>query len=108
MFGLGKISNLRIGWKLGLTSGLGVLLVVAMIVNQQIGSGTVREGVANIERTDFNALLAVNTKASARGMQIGMRDVRLATAAEDITKASTMSPPGTTPPSSLPTSWSSE
>src|SRR5262245_1299538 len=87
MIGLGKISNLRIGWKLGLTSGLGVLLVVAMIVNQQIGSGTIRDGIANIERNDSNALLAVNAKASARGMQIGMRDVRLATTAEDIAKA---------------------
>jgi hypothetical protein len=87
MIGFGKISNLRIGWKLGLTSGLGVLLVVAMIVNQQIGSGSIKNGIADIERNDFNARLAVNTKASVRGMQIGMRDVRLATSAEDIAKA---------------------
>src|SRR5206468_3811593 len=36
---------------------------------------------------DFNALLAVNAKASVRGMQIGMRDVRLSTSAEDVVKA---------------------
>jgi methyl-accepting chemotaxis protein len=87
MFGIGKISNLRIGWKLGLTAGLGVLLVVAMIANQLIGSSSTREGIANIERNDQNALLAVNLKASLRGMQIGMRDVRLATTPEEIKKA---------------------
>jgi methyl-accepting chemotaxis protein len=87
MFAIGKISNLRIGWKLGLTAGLGVLLVVAMIGNQMIGSSTTREGIVNVERNDQNALLAVNLKASLRGMQIGMRDVRLATTPDEIKKA---------------------
>src|SRR5262249_25306712 len=87
MFGIGKISNLRIGWKLGLTAGLGVLLVLAMIGNQIIGSRNTREGIFNIERNDLNALLAVNMKASLRGIQIGMRDVRLATTPEEIKKA---------------------
>jgi methyl-accepting chemotaxis protein len=84
---LGKISNLRIGWKLGLTAGLGVLLVLAMIGNQIIGSRNTREGVFNIERNDLNALLAVNLKGALRGMQIGMRDVRLATTPDEIKKA---------------------
>src|SRR5712664_937171 len=87
MLGLDKISNLRIGWKLGLTSGLGVLLVAAMIVNQMVGSGEIKQGIGNVVRNGNNATLAVNAKASLRGMQIGMRDVRLATTPEDITKA---------------------
>jgi methyl-accepting chemotaxis protein len=87
VLGLPKVSDLRIGWKLGLTSGVGVLLVVAMLANQMIGSGTIKEGIANIARNDRNSVLAVNTKASVRGMQIGMRDVRLSTKAEEITKA---------------------
>src|SRR5262249_29885865 len=87
MFGIGKISNLRIGWKLGLTAGLGVLLVLAMIGNQIIGSRNTREGIFNIERNDQNALLAVNMKASLRGMQIGMRDVSLAATPDEIKKA---------------------
>jgi hypothetical protein len=48
MFGIGKISNMRIGWKLGLTAGLGVLLVLAMIGNQIIGSRNTREGICSI------------------------------------------------------------
>ena len=87
MFGLNKISNLRIGWKLGLTSGLGVLLVAAMLINQMLGSSEIKQGIGNVVRTSGNATLAVNAKASFRGMQIGMRDVRLATSPEDVTKA---------------------
>jgi methyl-accepting chemotaxis protein len=87
MLGLNKISNLRIGWKLGLTAGLGVLLVAAMIVNEMVGSSEIKQGIGNVARNGSNATLAVNAKASFRGMQIGMRDVRLATSPEDVTKA---------------------
>src|SRR5690349_16940782 len=88
MFGLDKIGlNLRIGSKLGITSGIGVLLLVAIIVNQMIGNGHIRESSGNVQRNDANALNAVNSKASVRGMQIAGRDLRLAATADDIKKA---------------------
>ncbi|HZP74760.1 MAG TPA: methyl-accepting chemotaxis protein [Pseudolabrys sp.] len=87
MFGLDKISNLRIGWKLGLTSGLGVLLVVAMLGTELFGNSEVRTGMASVSRSEQTATLSVNAKASMRGMQISMRDVRLATSPADLKKA---------------------
>jgi methyl-accepting chemotaxis protein len=79
--------NLRIGSKLGITSGIGVLLLAAIIVSQLIGNSHIRESNANVQRNDANALAAVNSKASVRGMQIAGRDLRLAATAEDIKKA---------------------
>src|SRR5712671_2607826 len=88
MLGLNKIGlNLRIGSKLGITSGIGVLLVAAIIVSQTIGNSHVEEKATNALRNDANALAAVNAKASVRGMQIAGRDLRLAATAEDIKKA---------------------
>jgi len=86
MLGLSKISNLRIGWKLALTSGIGVLLVGAMIALELRGNEAVRGATRNVLRAESTALLAVSTKASLRGMLIGMRDVRLATTAEELKK----------------------
>src|ERR1700730_10902076 len=88
MFGLNKIGlNLRIGSKLGITSGIGVLLVAAIVVSQMPGSSQIKESSANVVRKDGNALAAVNAKASVRGMQLAGRDLRLAPTPEDIKKA---------------------
>src|SRR6266403_576366 len=88
MLGLNKVGlNLRIGSKLGITSGLGVLLVAAIILSQTIGNSQIEEKATNALRNDANALAAVNAKASVRGMQVAGRDLRLAAAAEDIKKA---------------------
>jgi len=73
MLGLNKIGlNLRIGSKLGITSGIGVLLVAAIMVSQTIGNSQIEEKAANALRNDANALAAVNAKASVRGMQVGL------------------------------------
>jgi len=95
MLGLSKISDLRIGWKLGLTSGLGVMLVAAMILVQMLGNGQIKAGFSDVLRNEGSAKQAINSKASIRGMQIGVRDVRLATTSEEVKKAFDLSPPGT-------------
>jgi methyl-accepting chemotaxis protein len=88
MLGLDKIGlNLRIGSKLAITSGIGVLLMAAIIVNQMIGNGQIKEANFNVMRNDTNALTAANSKASVRGMQIAGRDLRLAATLEDVKKA---------------------
>jgi methyl-accepting chemotaxis protein len=79
--------NLRIGAKLGLSAGLGVLLVVGMVVNAQIGNRHVEEssGVATLQQEI--AANAIDAKASLRGMMIVVRDLRLAQTAQDVDKA---------------------
>jgi methyl-accepting chemotaxis protein len=83
-----RIVNLRIGIKLGITSGIGVLLVIGIIIGQMFGNGQIKDASANLVRNETNALAAVNSKASVRGMQLGGRDLRLATTPQDIKKAS--------------------
>ena len=72
-----KISNIKIGTKLMVMSGLGILLVGGMIVSQMLGNSAVRSAneIANTQMQIEIALL--NAKSSSRGMQIGVRDVRL-------------------------------
>ena len=43
MFGLNKLVNLRIGTKLGVTSALGVALVVAIVATMMIGNWSIRK-----------------------------------------------------------------
>ena len=52
--------NLRIGGKLGITSGIGVLLVVAIIISQMIGNGQIREASGNLARNSANALASAS------------------------------------------------
>jgi methyl-accepting chemotaxis protein len=70
--------NLRIGTKLAITSALGVLLVMAMLAMQIVSNNSVSE--ANRRALSEQAVAAASgeTKASARGLQIGMRDLRIA------------------------------
>jgi hypothetical protein len=73
-----KPSNLRIGTKLAVTSGLAILLVAAMVGMQWLSGRDIREstGVSRLQVGVFSdALLA---QAALRGMQIGVRDIRLA------------------------------
>jgi methyl-accepting chemotaxis protein len=81
------IQNLRIGTKLLITSALGVLLVGSMIVSQIYGNAGVRQTYqsAIVQQTIMND--AIEAKASLRGMQIGVRDVRLANTPADMQKA---------------------
>jgi len=79
--------NLRIGTKLAVTSALSIVLVAAMIVSQMFGNLAVRdENQAAINQQSI-AALAADTRAANRGMQIGVRDIRLARTAEDLQRS---------------------
>jgi len=82
------IQNLRIGSKLAVTSGLAILLVAATVAAQMTGNAAVRRAneASNAQQTVVRD--AVDAKASIRGMQVGVRDIRLATASEQLKKAS--------------------
>ena len=82
-----RMSDIRIGTKLSIMSGLGVLLVVAMIVVGMRGNAEMRGANDNsmLEQTltrDF-----IDAKASIRGMQVGVRDIRLANSRETLQRA---------------------
>jgi len=79
--------NLSIGAKLGIASGLSVVLVVTMLVVQMRSDAAMRDLDARMLGQQTIARDAVDAKASIRGMQIGVRDLRLANSSADIQKA---------------------
>src|SRR6478735_6757549 len=79
--------NLTIGAKLGIASGLGVLLVATMVIVQIRSNTATRDLDARMAGQQTIARDAVDAKASLRGMQIGIRDLRLADSAADLQKA---------------------
>ena len=72
------IQNLRIGTKLAIASVLSILLVGAMIYSQMAGNAAVRSSSQEAATQQMIALNAIDAKASIRGVQIGIRDIRLA------------------------------
>jgi methyl-accepting chemotaxis protein len=77
----------RIGTKLGLAGGAGILLVVGMVANQLTGGSTVSHATATATLQAHIGADAIDAKASVRGMMVGVRDLRLARSADDIAKA---------------------
>ncbi|MCK1637106.1 HAMP domain-containing protein [Bradyrhizobium sp. 157] len=81
------ILNLSIGAKLGIASGLGVLLVGTMVIIQMRANTANRDADARKSVQQTIARDAVDAKASIRGMQIGVRDLRLVNNPADMQKA---------------------
>jgi methyl-accepting chemotaxis protein len=79
--------NLRIGAKLGLASGLGIVFVALMIANQLMGSSAVnRSHQSALDQAD-TARAAIEAKAAARGLQIGALNIRVANSYEELQSA---------------------
>jgi methyl-accepting chemotaxis protein len=79
--------NLSIGAKLGIASGLGVLLVATMVIVQMHANAATRDLDARMTAQQTIARDAVETKASVAGMQVATRDIRMANSAADLQKA---------------------
>src|SRR6476646_10026191 len=79
--------NLSIGAKLGIASGLGVLLVVTMVVVQMHANAATRDLDTRMTAQQTIARDAVETKASIAGMQVAIRDIRMANSPADLQKA---------------------
>ena len=81
------VLNLSIGIKLGITSAIAVLLVSGMLWSQLRTNAMVLdfEAAKATQQTITND--AIDSKASIRGMQIGVRDIRLAATPADLKKA---------------------
>ena len=81
------VQNLRIGIKLAIAATLSILLVGLMIFNQSSGNAVISKANELAIGEQTIARDAIDTKASIRGMQIGVRDLRLASAPADLQKA---------------------
>ena len=81
------VLNLSIGAKLGITSALAVLLVAAMVWVQTHANAAARDLDAGKQGQQTISRDAAEAKASLRGMQMGVRDIRLATTAAELQKA---------------------
>ncbi len=79
--------NLSIGAKLGITSGLGVLLVATMVIVQMRANTAIRGLDARMSGQQTIARDAVEAMASVAGMQVAVRDLRLANNPADLQKA---------------------
>src|SRR5258708_20392409 len=80
----------RIGAKLGLSAGIGVLLVGVMLTSQMIGGSSVASSSGDAIAQRMLSQIATDMKDSGRGMMLGLRDLRLAQNAEDAEKATAM------------------
>ncbi len=83
-----RLSNISIGIKLAIMSGLAVLLVMAMVVTQVLGTATIDEDNENVLRRAELALSATDAVAAARNMQLSVRDIRLARTSAELDRAS--------------------
>src|SRR5882672_4672278 len=79
--------NLSIGAKLGIASGLGVLLVATMVITQMRANAAMRDLDARMSGQQTIARDAAETKAAVAGMQVAVRDLRLASNSADLQKA---------------------
>ena len=88
MFGITRlILNLSIGAKLGIASGLGVLLVATLVIVQIRANAAIRDLDARMSVQQTIARDAVEAKSSVAGMQVAVRDLRLANNSADLQKA---------------------
>jgi methyl-accepting chemotaxis protein len=81
------LSKMRIGMKLGISAGLGVVLVVAMIVNEQSGTSAVERQNAVAQRQQTVALEVANAERLLRRAQLAGRDLRAARKPDEIDAA---------------------
>ncbi|RZN02824.1 methyl-accepting chemotaxis protein [Bradyrhizobium genosp. SA-3] len=85
---LSLFRDMQIGTKLAIASALGVLLVGAMIASQMLGNAGIRETSQSALAQQEIARDAVRAEVAVRGMQLAVRDLRLANSAADLHKAS--------------------
>jgi len=79
--------SLRIGARLGIVAGIGILLVTGMVVNQQSSNGSIERALltANIQQEIGRHSMAAET--AIRHMHVAIRDVLLARTTEETDKA---------------------
>jgi methyl-accepting chemotaxis protein len=84
---MAKLSDIRIGTKLFMMSGIGVLLVLAMIIAQMHGNSVVKTANESAILQGHLSEAVYVAKVTERGMQISVRDIRLARTSQDLESA---------------------
>jgi methyl-accepting chemotaxis protein len=79
--------NLRIGTKLALMQGIGIMLVLGMLGNALYGNSSVKEASQSATTQQLLALDLSEAKSNIRIMAIQVRDIRLAQENVDIERA---------------------
>ena len=74
-----QLSNIRIGIKLAIMSGCGIVLVVGMVASIISGNAQIRGAADKADRLMITARDLETIKSLERGMQIAARDIGLAT-----------------------------
>jgi methyl-accepting chemotaxis protein len=74
----------KIGTKLGISAGLGVLLVAAMVINQQMSGDSIAVANKSMRIEAEIAKKVVEAKEALRSMQLAVRGVRAAKTPEQI------------------------
>jgi methyl-accepting chemotaxis protein len=82
-----NISNIRIGTKLAVMSAVSILLVVGMIAMQFHSNTNIRSESDSVMRRGKIAQLVIDALAQSRGLQIALRNMRLAKTNEDLGRA---------------------
>ena len=84
------ISRLQLGTKLGISSGLGIVLVACMIANGLLSNHATRlsSDAEAVQSTIAQNLM--NAEAKLRALQVGTRDIRLAASPEAAAEAAKM------------------
>lgn len=96
---------MRIGTKLAITSALTIVVVAAMIYLQMTGGTDVRTATDSAARQQAIAQNAAEAKASVRGMQMGIRDILMATTPDELKKADDYFAARTAAALKLPVRW---
>jgi methyl-accepting chemotaxis protein len=82
-----RLNNLSIGTKLIITSGLGVMLMAGMIMVMMIGNSTIKGAIEDTTAQATISQSASDLRGSVRGLEIGLRDMRLSLALDASQKA---------------------
>ena len=77
----------RISTRLMLMSALGIVMVVSMLMTSWLTSSSITESVISEREQSLITRNMVDAKASFRGMEIGVAELRLARTTDDLAKA---------------------
>jgi signal transduction histidine kinase/CheY-like chemotaxis protein len=79
--------NIRIGTKLAITVGIGVVLVAGMIVNQQLSNTSVARQTELARDEQFVIADLLSASVALQRMQVGTREIRLAISESEADRA---------------------
>src|SRR6266545_2686165 len=81
---IGILSGGRIGTKLGILMGSGVVLVAGMIINEQISSKTVERLTAAADQQQAIAIQTANTELTLQRAQVAGRDLLMSRTSDQV------------------------